>query len=455
MKQISEDEKKLCSNVIQIEDREGYYTEAPSMLDKYERRDISINPHLRHLTYTQFCMKYASTKAKPKKDDDFRSKKVIKENEVTDLDNEEMDLIVTHNFATITEHYILPTFIKLDPLRPGEPEFMKKHKRRVIRIHKINSVKHPHEYRYAQLQKYYPFIKEEEFDAENFDVCDSIFNEKSKHNEVRKIQNVKSFLMPHLESVELGTERALEIVNSDVGDALDPTLEQDNFDCTEIGPADHPDFIFKDPTDVRDDQLSRSAFKQIDLYDDDTLLSMCRSLDDDQKIVLKIGVNYAKNIVKSKKAKTSFATQELVVVQGGAGSGKSTVIDILSQQIERILMSPGDNPESPYCIKAAFTGTAAANIKGQTLHSAFSFSFGNDFFSLGDKKRDEKRDQLSNLQAVIIDEFSFIKADMLYLLDLRLREVKQEPNKLFGGVSVFLFGDILQLRPVKAKYVYI
>jgi len=105
------------------------------------------------------------------------------------------------------------------------------------------------------------------------------------------------------------------------------------------------------------------------------------------------------------------------------------------------LRSPGDNPESPYCIKAAFTGTAAANIKGQTLHSAFSFSFGNDFFSLGDKKRDEKRDQLSNLQAVIIDEFSVIKADMLYLLNLRLREVKQEPNKLFwGGVCIFVWG---------------
>ena len=147
-------------------------------------------------------------------------------------------------------------------------------------------------------------------------------------------------------------------------------------------------------------------------------------------------------------------SQELLVVQGGAGSGKSLVIDILSQQIERILRSPGDNPEHPYCLKAAFTGTAAANIKGQTLHSAFSFSFGNDFFSLSDKKRDERREQLTNLQVVIIDEFSFIKSDMLYLLDLRLREVKEEPDKPFGGVSVFLFGDILQLRPVKAKYIF-
>ena len=95
---------------------------------------------------------------------------------------------------------------------------------------------------------------------------------------------------------------------------------------------------------------------------------------------------------------------ELIAVQGGAGTGKSSVIDVLSQHMKRILRSSGDNPEHPYIIKAAFTGTAAANIKGQTLHSAFSSSFGNEFYSLSDKKREERRNQLENLLVVIIDE---------------------------------------------------
>ena len=42
---------------------------------------------------------------------------------------------------------------------------------------------------------------------------------------------------------------------------------------------------------------------------------------------------------------------------------------------------------------------------------------------------------------------------MLYQLDLRLREVKQKPDLPFGGVGVFLLGDILQLRPVMANYI--
>ena len=105
-------------------------------------------------------------------------------------------------------------------------------------------------------------------------------------------------------------------------------------------------------------------------------------------------------------------------------------------------------------MKTAFTGTAAANIRGQTLHNAFSFGFGNEFFSLSDKTRDERRNQLENLKMVIVDEFSLIKADMLYILDLKLREIKMRPEVEFGGVSVFLLGDVLQLRPVRARYLF-
>ena len=47
-----------------------------------------------------------------------------------------------------------------------------------------------------------------------------------------------------------------------------------------------------------------------------------------------------------------------------------------------------------------------------------------------------------------------IKSDMLYQLDLRLKEIKQRLDLPFGGVAVFFFGDILQLRPVQANYIF-
>ena len=176
LRQISDDEKKNWPNLIQIDNRDGYFMEAPSLLDKYQRRDISRNVHLQKLTYLQFCMKYSATNSVPK-EGEFQS---LQANEEADQDDE-MDLIITHDFDVAEKHYLLPKFIELNYPKPGEPKFMKKHNRKVIRIHKINSTKFPHEYRYSQLQMYSPFIKEEEFGTENFDQCDMLFHEKSQH----------------------------------------------------------------------------------------------------------------------------------------------------------------------------------------------------------------------------------------------------------------------------------
>ena len=119
-----------------------------------------------------------------------------------------------------------------------------------------------------------------------------------------------------------------------------------------------------------------------------------------------------------------------------------------------ILQQSGDDPEFPYVLIAAPTGTAAANIRGQTLHTTFGFSFGNEHFSLGDKIRDKKRNQMKNMRIVIIDEISMVKADQLFQLDKRLRELTEKPAKLFGGAKLFLFGDIMQLKPCMGRYIF-
>ena len=51
------------------------------------------------------------------------------------------------------------------------------------------------------------------------------------------------------------------------------------------------------------------------------------------------------------------------------------------------------------------------NVNGQTLHSCFGFSFGDDHYSLPDQKRDSKRETFKNLRFLIIDEISMVKAD--------------------------------------------
>ena len=451
--QLTVDEAKHCADVIQVENKEGLFTEKPSMIDKFERMDRSINKGLQNLTYIQFAMKYVSCNAKCVRESDFESIPLTEADEGWHL-NDEMDLIVTHDFNVLTVRHTLPKYIKLLQIKPGEPKYMRKRSRQVIRMHKVNFTKNPHEFYYSELQLYCPFGKESDLYPDDLEKCKDLYEKRSVHNNYTKVANVKSILMENLESVEMGTEKAQESLNSEIGAAMDPEHEQDQDDCEYEGYTEHSDFVFKDPTDLEQSELQKQAFRSIDLYETEQLETLTSCLDEDQRYVLDIGVNFAKAVAKRRENGGPIVMPELVAVQGGAGTGKSMVIDVLSQHMERIFRSSGDNPDHPYIIKAAFTGTAAANIKGQTLHSAFSFSFGNEFFSLSDKKREERRNQLENLIVVIIDEFSFIKADMLYLLDLRLKEIKQVNDIPFGGVSIFFFGDILQLRPVCAAFIF-
>ena len=174
---------------------------------------------------------------------------------------------------------------------------------------------------------------------------------------------------------------------SKIGDTLDAANAQEDGDCEEEGVHDHPDFLVKDPEELAMTEVVRreNMYRKIELYEDETIEKMSRGLDEDQRFVLDKAITYAKNLVKAENNRNVITNALLVIIQGGAGSGKSEVIDVVSQQVERVLRKAGDNPSHPYILKAAFTGTAAAKIRGQTLHSSFSFNFGTTFMSLSER----------------------------------------------------------------------
>ena len=91
--------------------------------------------------------------------------------------------------------------------------------------------------------------------------------------------------------VEEATENAQEMVKSNIGDTLDPALEQDNDDCVEIGFTDNSDFVFKDPSDLITQKENTRRYKEINLYDEESSDSLTRKLDEDQRQVLDIGVD--------------------------------------------------------------------------------------------------------------------------------------------------------------------
>ena len=251
--------------------------------------------------------------------------------------------------------------------------------------------------------------------------------------------------MPFLETVEEGMEAAHELRNT-IGDELDPQNELDQLECQEIGIQDNPEYATKDFTGVTDETEALATpglFKTISIKTDEEVFQLIHRMDNDQRMVLDVAIRYIKRILMSRKSPFKFMAPRLII-QGGAGAGKSSVIHVMVQLVEKLLRRPGDNLDNPYILPLSFTGTAAANIDGMTLHSAFNFPFSNEFLSLPDKLRDQKRYFLKNLKMIILDEFSMIKADLLYQMDLCLRELIENTKEPFGGCTIFMFGDILQ-----------
>ena len=92
-------------------------------------------------------------------------------------------------------------------------------------------------------------------------------------------------------------------------------------------------------------------------------------------------------------------------------------------------------------------------LGGTTLHSGLDFNFGNNFLALNDKKLDQFRLNLRNLEVVVVDEMSMVSSDMLYKINQRLLEILLNEDH-FGGLAFVLVGDILQLQPVQGAYVF-
>jgi hypothetical protein len=271
----------------------------------------------------------------------------------------------------------------------------------------------------------------------DIDQVESLYEEM--YQEKRKVDIVKSQVMEHLEGVEEAryyVEQAKkELDLTEISKTLDPALEQDNDDCNEEELVEHPDLIHADPDQLmsREEGCATSIYRKIEIPNDTELKENTRSLDSYQREVINIGVKYARGIVKARKEGNAAPTAPLLMVHGGAGAGKSTVIKVLAQWTQKILQQEGNDVDCPCVIKTAFTGTASSNIEGQTLHASFGFAFDNKHYSLSDKSRDQKRAALKNLKMVIIDEVSMVKSDMLYQLDLRLQEITEKVGVPFGG----------------------
>ena len=216
--------------------------------------------------------------------------------------------------------------------------------------------------------------------------------------------------MPFTEAVDEAryfVEKAMkedQLSRKNIGDEMDPEQEKEIEECLDGDDELHPDFIQINPDEQEFDENTtqiKRTLRRIEIKSADEILEAARKLDQYQKKALHVAVRFAQDILIARKGKTPYPRAPLLMVHGGAGSGKSTLINTINQLFHQMMLRDGDDLDCPYVLLSAFTGTAAANIEGQTLHTLFSFNFGTGYLSLSDKNRDEKRNLYKNLKMLI------------------------------------------------------
>jgi hypothetical protein len=144
-------------------------------------------------------------------------------------------------------------------------------------------------------------------------------------------------------------------------------------------------------------------------------------------------------------------------VTGPAGVGKSMLINAIYQSSIRHYNSiAGSNPDKMKVLLSAPTGRAAFSIGGITLHGALHLPISqcsHELIPMSSNICNSLRCKLNELKLIIIDEVSMVGAKTFSHVDSRLRQIFNS-NKIFGGISLIVFGDLRQLRPVCDRYVF-
>lgn len=139
-------------------------------------------------------------------------------------------------------------------------------------------------------------------------------------------------------------------------------------------------------------------------------------------------------------------TSQSVFLTGKAGTGKSTFLRYITAHTQK-----------PYVVLAP-TGIAAVNAGGQTLHSFFRIpfkpitpddpDFARDCLAQRMKYPSSLIKLIRNLELIIIDEISMVRADIIDFIDKLLRFYTRNSRQPFGGKQLLLVGDVFQLEPV-------
>ena len=122
-----------------------------------------------------------------------------------------------------------------------------------------------------------------------------------------------------------------------------------------------------------------------------------------------------------------------IFVTGKAGTGKSSLIRYIKKNSKKeiVILAP--------------TAIAALNVDAKTIHSFFNLPF--HVITDNDIKKHYNKRLINKIDAILIDEASMLRPDIIDAIDLTLQLTKGN-KRPFGGIQIVLIGDLYQLPPV-------
>ena len=134
---------------------------------------------------------------------------------------------------------------------------------------------------------------------------------------------------------------------------------------------------------------------------------------------------------------------KIIFVTGAAGTGKSSLVRYIQYHFAHLA------PEGQKRNIAVVAPTAVAAIAAGavTIHSFFGFAHEPADSFIADIQPTNRLKLLQELDILIIDEISMVRADMLDAIEKSLR-INRGGDELFGGIQIVMVGDMLQLPPI-------